>query len=76
MWPRIAVFIHPTGKEDGQYRVRVLKGWWAGPGTGGANRVLGEFHLDLRHESEEERLAQALRAAADEITGWSRSSRP
>lgn len=65
MWPRVAVFIHPTGRADGQYLVRVLKGWWAGPGTGGANRVIGEFHLELRATDERERLREALRAAAE-----------
>lgn len=65
MWPRIAVFIHPTGRADGQYQVRLLKGWWAGPGHGGANRVLADFHLELRATDERERLREALRAAAD-----------
>lgn len=65
MWPRLAVFIHPTGNQDGEYRIRVLKGWWGGPGTGGRHAVLGEFVLPLRATDERERIREALRSAAD-----------
>lgn len=65
MWPRLAVFIHPTGKHDGEYAIRVMKGWWAGPGTGGRHSIVFEAVLELKSTSERERIAEALRAAAD-----------
>ncbi len=65
MWPRIAVFIAPVDAQAARYRVRVVKGWWAGPGTGGRQSVVFESELTLRATSERERIAEALRAAAD-----------
>lgn len=69
MWPRIAVFIAPLGNASGTYSVRIRKGWWAGPGTGGAGAVLAEFEVELRATSERERIREALRAAADLLEG-------
>lgn len=67
MWPRLAVFIAPVDKDSGSYRVRVLKGWWGGPGTGGRQAILFEGTTDLKATSERERIAEALRAAADAL---------
>jgi hypothetical protein len=68
VWPRLLVAIHPTGHADGEYRVRLRKGWWAGPGHGGQSAVIGEFLVELRATTERERIAEALRAAADELS--------
>lgn len=67
MWPRLAVFIHPTGRQDGLYRCVVRKGWWGGPGTGGRGATLLEVELALKATDERERIAEALRAAADAL---------
>lgn len=67
MWPRLAVFIAPIDTDAGTYRVRVVKGWWKGPGTGGVQAILFEGSCDLKSTSERERIAEALRAAADAL---------
>lgn len=67
MWPRIAVFIAPTDVGAARYRIRVVKGWWAGPGTGGRQAIVYEAELSLRSTTERERIAEALRAAADAL---------
>lgn len=65
MWPRIVVFISPIDAARTLYRVRIRKGWWGGPGTGGSGAVLHDFEVELRATSENERIREALRAAAD-----------
>lgn len=65
MWPRIALFISPVDREAGLYSVRLRKGWWSGPGTGGTGVLLLELTLELRATDERERMREALRATAD-----------
>lgn len=65
MWPRLAVFIAPTGRVDGEYAVRIRKGWWKGPGHGSTGALLAEFVVSLKATDEKERIREALRAAAD-----------
>lgn len=70
MWPRIGVFIRPVDRDAGVYGVRVLKGWWAGPGNGGMHATLhdGEVVLDVgKATSERELIREALRAVADSL---------
>lgn len=70
MWPRIGVFIAPVDREAGRYRVRILKGWWAGPGTGGMHATLHDAEMILevgKATSERALIREALRAVADDL---------
>lgn len=70
MWPRIGVFVRPIDRSAGVYGVRVLKGWWAGPGTGGMHATLhdGEVVLNVQKcATERELVREALRAIADSL---------
>lgn len=68
MWPRIAVFISPSDTASATYRVRIRKGWWGGPGTGGKGATLADFDVQLRATDERDRIREALRAAAESFS--------
>lgn len=67
---RLAAFVGrcPHGDHEA-YEVVVRKGWWAGPGHGGQGRELHRFCIPVAGETETERIARALEAAAAAVRG-------
>lgn len=67
MWPRLHCFIYPLDSASGLCRVRVIKGWWMGPGHGGRQATIADVEVTIRSTDDRERMRLALRAAADAL---------
>lgn len=68
--PRILTYVAPCPHgEAGTMQVRVVKGWWGGPGVGGRQRCIHEFCIPVPDGPESERVARCLEAAAAALRG-------